>query len=382
MTAGRCPLTLIGEEIAGSWNEEALADIALVFGGRYLAYNSSLAPVHSYRDRVYSSPLALDTHEGCPYELCPQINGEADNEEIGNGGEDDLLPILGRYDCLMAAENLPGAQSVYSFRPPREGAKALLVGSEARGLRRRTRKQAHAIIEIPLISRNINCLNVAAAAAVMLYYLSQDLPMPTKQRSLASLQKSRPDLLLIGGCDPMELGSTIRSACAFGWERVFLDDRGDAWYECDRRIKSEGRGTARRGRNPIKVLPHREAYLADYRKMVVCTTHPCGRTPPQLPLIGKDLLLVLEDERSASTPWSPPAGWHGEVTYAALPQQPSPDRYHYRQMSAIALAEVARQLGEPISEGLYLRSRKDRYRREMEREETCIRFDLEDLLIF
>jgi hypothetical protein len=341
MTAGRSRITLIGEEIAGRWNTDALADIAPVFGGTYRAY------------------------------------AEAGESEAQDGG----VPMLRGYDCLVAAENRPGAQDVYTFRPPREGVHALLVGNEAKGLRRRTLKQVHAIVAIPVVSKNINCLNVASAAAAMLYYLSLEQALPTKKRTLTGIQKSRPDLLLLGSRDPMELGSAIRSACAFGWERVFLEDREDAWYECDRRIKSEGRGAARRGRNPIKVIPHREETLAGYRKMVVFTTQPCGRKPYQLPLTGRDLLIVLEDEKNASAPWSPPASWHGEVTYASLPAV-SPDRYHYRQMSTIALAEIARQLGEPDSGGLYLRSRKDRYRREMESMEAGIALDLEDLQIF
>lgn len=341
MLEGGCPITLIGEEIAGAWNEAALADIVQVFGGVYLAYDGAKESL------VGSEPL----------------------------------PILSRYDCLMAAENLPGAQSVYTFRPPRSGSQALLVGNEAKGLRRRTRKQAHVVVEIPLPSRNINCLNAAAAAAVMLYYLSLEQPLNIKQRSPGSLQKSRPELLLIGDADPMELGGAIRSACAFGWEHLFLEDRGGAWYDCDQRIRSEGRGAARRGRNPIKVIPHQMEHLADYSRMIVFTSHPCGRPPHQLPLTGNDLLIVLQDEKYSSSPWSPPSDWNGELTYASLPQTPS-DCYHYRQMSAIALAEIARQLGAPPANGIYLKSKKDRYRREMMCAETGTILDLEALSIF
>jgi len=35
----------------------------------------------------------------------------------------------------------------------------------------------------------------------------------------------RPELLLLGAGDHFELGSTIRSAAAFGWERAFIEDR-------------------------------------------------------------------------------------------------------------------------------------------------------------
>ncbi len=337
----RLPVTLIGEEIAGAWNETALADIAQTFGGSYLDYDGA-------------APDSLEA-EGSP--------------------------VLDRFDCLIAAENAPGAQSIYSYRPAGAGVQALIVGNEAKGLRRGTRKRAHFTVQIPLPSRNINCLNVAAAASVMLYYFAIEQQLPYKQRSLASIQRSRPDVLLVGGCDHMELGSALRSVCAFGWEKVFLDDRGDAWYDCCRRIKSEGRGTARRGRNPIKVLPYRAESLREYHKTIVFTTQSGGKAPHQLPLTGNDVLIVLQDEKAGHAPWLPPDGHCSEITYAALPQAPS-DRYHFRQMSSIALAEVARQLGEPTSEGIYLHGKRDRYRREMKPGETAPALDLDDLSIF
>ena len=347
------PITLIGEEIAGEWNSDALDAIAAVFGGSYLAYNA-----HDRPDSEY-----------------------------------ETSSILRGYDCLMAAENLPGAQSIYTFRPPRAGKHALLVGNEAKGLRRCTRRQAHTIVEIPLPSRNINCLNVAAAAAVMLYFLSECPPLKVKHRTRSSHRSSRPDLLLIGGSDPMELGSTIRSACAFGWERVFLHDAGSAWYACDRRIKSEGRGAARRGRNPIKVIPYREGQLETYQSIVVFTSlplpspgaqpHPvCGALLPQdICLAERNVLIVLQDETADGAPWIPPMPWNGTITYAVLPRAPR-DRYHFRQFSAIAIAEVARQLGEPAEKGVYLKSKKDRYRRAVGSAESGAELDLEALSIF
>src|SRR5258708_2075068 len=176
MTDSHTAITLIGEEIAGAWNEEALADIAEVFGGSYLSYDG-----------------AIESTAKC-----------------------EQSPVLSRFDCLMAAENLPEAKNIYSFRPPRTGRNALLVGNEAKGLRRRTRKQAHVTVEIPLVSKNINCLNVAAAAAVLLYNLSQERHLNTKQRSLANIRQNRPGVLFVGGSRPMELVSPIRSATAFG----------------------------------------------------------------------------------------------------------------------------------------------------------------------
>ncbi|HZP84016.1 MAG TPA: hypothetical protein VFB21_20415 [Chthonomonadaceae bacterium] len=64
-----------------------------------------------------------------------------------------------------------------------------------------------------------------------------------------------------------------------------------------------------------------------------------------------------------------------------LPSVPATG-YHYRQMASIALAEIARQLGRPDSEGLYLRGRRERYRREVEAEPGGDSLALEDLLLF
>jgi hypothetical protein len=338
LTTGRKPITLIGEEIAGDWNAAALADIANVFGGQYLGYDAADA----------------DPAEGPTTE------------------------ILARYDCLLAAENLPGAQSAYTFRPPAAESLALLVGNEAKGLRRRTLKQAHSVVEIPLASGQINCLNVAAAAAVLLTYLTLPNPLRSKRSTPAFVRRNRPELLLVGGGDAMELGSTIRSACAFGWDRVLLDDRGSAWYECDRRIKSEGRGAARRGRNPIRVIPQRQADLPEYRRTIVFSVAPGSPAPHETSLTGGDVLIALPDE---STVDARALAWPGSVTYVSLPRV-TRERYHYHQMTAIAMAEVSRQLGERTGGSIYLRSGRDRYRRTFEAAPSGTELDLEDLSVF
>ena len=62
-------------------------------------------------------------------------------------------------------------------------------------------------------------------------------------------------MLLIGGADHYELGSTIRSAGAFGWQRLLIEDRAGVWFGADRVTQSEGRAAARRARNPIRLIP-------------------------------------------------------------------------------------------------------------------------------
>ena len=401
------PFTLIGEEIAGAWNALALTDTARAFGGDYLAYDASNPAPHNVSDTAEAAP---DEDISAPPPASP----------------------LDAFGWLLAAENQPGAQSIYDCRPPvvisTEAAgqtftaaanancrRALIVGNEAKGLRRRTLKRADAVAEIPLVSQNINCLNVAAAASVMLYYLAVnearmaagDAPLGQKRQTLTAVQKARPDVLLIGGRDPMELGSAIRSACAFGWERVFLDDRHNAWYACDRLMKSEGRGAARRGRNPIKVIPFAPDLPHAYDTLVVVTRTRTDRPLYAAPLANRshysnspnpdgsnrshrsnhssgsaqNVLLVLADEQDANDVWNPPAGLQAGVVYAALP--PIADAlYHYRQAASIALAETARQLGLPDGNGIYLRGRKQRYQKTVTPTFDGICVDTEDLCVF
>lgn len=359
------PFTLIGEEIAGAWNAQALSDAAHAWGGDYLAYDAA-------------APLSANAIRGT-IESCSQPAQEEPAKAVASP--------LDAFDWLLAAENTTGAQSVYDCRPPvfntnsgqAEAARvttnrrALIVGNEAKGLRRGTLKRAHSVAEIPLVSQNINCLNVAAAAAVMLYYLAVneargakgDVCLGQKRQTLGAVQKARPDILLIGGRDPMELGSVIRSACAFGWERVFLEDRHNAWYACDRLMKAEGRGAARRGRNPIKVIPCPTDLCAAYDQVIVITRMQAGRPLYAMPLAARpaqNTLVVLADEQGVNEAWNAPRDLQVGVTYASLP--PVTDEwYHYRQAASIGLAEAARQIGRPDGNGIYLRSRKERYQK-------------------
>jgi tRNA G18 (ribose-2'-O)-methylase SpoU len=322
---------LIAEEIAGEWNNQALAAIARVFALEYCQH-----------------------------------------AEI----EEDLHTLYG-IAHLVASENLPDSACVYNYRPPAQTTWGIVVGNEAKGLRRRTLKQADAIVEVPVLSKTINCLNVAAAAAVMLYYLNQPRPLKYETKTLKAIQKRRPDLLLVSGKNPMELGSTLRSACAFGWQRVFLQDRGHCWYECDRMIKSQGRGAARRARNPIRVLPWDNDSQSEYQRLIVATVTPGNRNLWELPLITSSSLVVLADEAAGS--YIPPATFQGEILYASLPLI-SAESYFYRQAATIALAELARQLGNPQEPKTP--RRRQSYRREVVAEETGIILDMEDLLMF
>ena len=375
---GSVSFTLIGEEISGDWNAQALADVAHAFGGEYAAYAG-----HSSEQTRTNDTDATDNDTAA-----------AEGLSVFDGD------LLNSFDWLLGVENRQDAHNIYALKPPVLQNRALVVGNKAKGLRRRTLKQTHAVAEIPMVSQNINCLNVAAAAAIILYYLSvneqRHAPLGQSARTLNALQKARPDILLLGGHDFMELGSVVRSACAFGWERVFLADRHNAWYACDRLMKSEGRGAARRGRNPIKVIPCPADLLAHYKTVVVVTCEretgvphkPAGTSPLHQVQLTKrpdgPVLIVLPDESANAQDWMDwlqAAREQHCVIHAHLPAIAS-SQYHYRQSASIALAEVARQLGKTDGKGIYLHTKKQRYQKALEVTDTADWIELEDLRMF
>src|SRR5262249_19327746 len=113
---------------------------------------------------------------------------------------------------IIAVENARGASSVYGRRPLR-GAVTLAVGNERRGLSASTLAVASEIVAIPTASRAVNTLNVAAAAAVAGWYvLHGSGPQPRTSRP----SERRPAVLLVGD-DPVEIGSSLRTAAALGF---------------------------------------------------------------------------------------------------------------------------------------------------------------------
>jgi hypothetical protein len=129
------------------------------------------------------------------------------------------------------------------------------------------------------------------AAAIILYALERDLGR--KRLRPAWLSWRDVDVLVLGPRDPSELGSLLRSAWAFGWQRVFLDDRHGVWFTTDRSTVLAGRAAARREVNPLVIVPRERVNLADYQRVIVCDGQRDG-TPLSrfsLPDQGKVLLV-------------------------------------------------------------------------------------------
>src|ERR1043166_1744491 len=194
---------------------------------------------------------------------------------------------------IIAFENLPRAAEIYGYQAGRDF--ALMVGNERRGLSYECARLATDNVQVPMLSRRVNCLNVAAASAVALYYLGGKRVGPMAVRGEPN--NPRPELLLLGPADHVELGSAIRSTAGFGWGRVFIEDRQRVWFGCERTVRSEGRAAARRGKNEILCIPCPAGAAQSFTRVTIITTQPSGAPVHRVNLArGTSQLIVIPDE--------------------------------------------------------------------------------------
>ena len=246
---------------------------------------------------------------------------------------------LARSDvAILAIENTCDSEDLFKYRPP-TGRLAVIVGNERKGISRSVLRLADRVLRIPIASAHINTVNVAAAAAIALFHLSRSRE---GRIGASGGGRSRPDVLLTGVSDAIELGSGVRSAACFGWPHLFVDDRHAAWFACDRVTRSLGRGAARRGRNPIRVLPVRDDVAFDE----VCVVNARGDGEPlrRTDLArGRGQLVVIAgdkegfDEHSATR-----LGRRVRRVCLETDATPAPP---FRLIASIVLAEITRQVG-------------------------------------
>jgi hypothetical protein len=243
---------------------------------------------------------------------------------------------------LVAFDNLPGAADIYGYNAGQDF--ALMVGNERRGLSYECAKLATDKVQVPMFSRRVNCLNVAAASAVALYYLCGTRVGPMAVRGEPNIR--RPEVLLLGAGDHVELGSAIRSTAAFGWGRVFVEDRHQVWFGCERAIRSEGRAAARRGKNEILCIPCAGEATHGFARVTIINTHAFGVPLHRINLArGPGQLVVIPDEKAVDQSAEMWSRLGKQVEFAHL-QIPATDfHYHYRLTATIALAEISRQVG-------------------------------------
>lgn len=326
----RTPISLVGDGIENPGNAQAMMDAAGMFGASCL-FRDRHALAASWEDR-------------------DRLPGFVTTDELTR-----------EYSPIVAFDNLPGAADVYGFRLPRPSGfvPAVVMGNERHGISHDIQSIAHHRVQIPMFARpgSVNCLNVAAASAVALYYLSRG--GGTGLRTTQHPGKRRPELMLVGGASHVELGSSIRSACAFGWERVLVDDSYGVWFGAGRSISAEGRAAARRHRNPIRLIPitrNRGSGSGSGRYDHYAFSEVCVvRTSPtrvSVPLHkanlarGPQQLLVVPDESGMEVEAIDWQQLGKTVNFVHLDLPVHDYSYRYRLVATIVLAEAARQIGQ------------------------------------
>jgi hypothetical protein len=248
---------------------------------------------------------------------------------------------LASCDPIVALENSDGAEDLYGFQAPPGARLALVVGNERSGISRPILDRAQRTVHIPMASPKINTVNVAAAAAIALYRMSQG--GRGRLRTRPDPGRSRPEILIVEPRDPIEVGSAVRSAAALGWGRMFIDDRQGVWFAADRVMRSLGRGAARRGRNEIHVLPS-PTDSRGFDEAIVVTVHGDGEPLERVDLArGSRQLIVIPDESAPEAPQLSRIA--RQVRHVRLNLPASRCETRLRLIASIVFAEVARQVG-------------------------------------
>jgi tRNA(Leu) C34 or U34 (ribose-2'-O)-methylase TrmL len=294
--------TLVGFEIEGEWNVPLLVNAAEMSGASLLLAESRI-----------------------PFSATGIVNGSM----VG------IDEVLNQFDQVLACETTVKSRPVYEFAMPR-GHVGLIVGNERNGIPGKLLKRVHQVISIPMLGKGSSSVNVAVAAAIILYVAERDLGRK-RLRSVALTHRDV-DVLVFGPSDPSELGSFLRSAWAFGWQRVFLSDPGGAWFTNDRQTILAGRAAARNEVNRLVVCPREQLNFGDYDQIVVCDKTRSGDPLSRFALRnqGKVLLVYGDADESLDAGESVQQIY---VDHAATTVDPC-----FRHAGSILLSVVSQQL--------------------------------------
>ena len=254
---------------------------------------------------------------------------------------------LAAFAPRIALDNLRGAVSVFDAHAGAGPAPALLVGNEQRGLTPAFQSAAMQSIVIPMRSPNVSTLNVAAAAATALWFLTVGRQGRRRGRGGGPL----PEVLFLDPRDHVELGCSIRSAAALGWQRVFVADRFGVWFDAPRAVVAEGRAAARRHKNSIRVIPVPDPAVLLSTPHVIVTPYGGAPSIQAVRLQGPGLLVFADDGAAIAVGSRATTGTRQgravlphEATLVSL-GQPRTAVPRLRFTATIALAEVARRYG-------------------------------------
>lgn len=213
-----------------------------------------------------------------------------DGESVSTLETACLEKVLEGCRHVIACETSHNSANVYDFPAPRETT-AVIVGNEEQGIPRHVLKWADRVVSIPMVPSSLSSLNVAAAAAIMLYVLTKDLGR--KPRPKSRLRTVDVDLFVEAPTDPHELGSLLRSAFAFGWRRVYISDPHRVWFTEESKVILESRAAARRAKNPLAVLPAEQLDPSRYDAVLLCDNTRQGHPLSKLRLSECQRLLIV-----------------------------------------------------------------------------------------
>jgi hypothetical protein len=130
---------------------------------------------------------------------------------------------------------------------------------------------------------------------------------------------------------------------------VGLIDSGPVWFTRDRATYVQGRGAARRHKNPLAVFPcNPDPPCPPYDVGVVVTSQGEGPSFWRTRLPSGPRTVIFVPDTGRGDPAGDPATYTRlartvQVVSLDLPEEKQP--YPYRLVTAVVLAEVARRLG-------------------------------------
>jgi tRNA C32,U32 (ribose-2'-O)-methylase TrmJ len=243
--------------------------------------------------------------------------------------------MLGQFDRVLACETALQSRSVFEYAVPR-GHVGVIVGNERNGIPRKLLKKADQVISIPMLGKGLSSVNVAVAAAIVLYVAQRDFAR--KRLRPVALSHRDVDVLAFAPADPSELGSFLRSAWAFGWQRVFLADPHGVWFTDDHATILAGRAAARCEVNRLVVIPSEQLNLGDYDQVIVCDTTRSGGPLSRFTLRSDGKALVVYGDADGSL-YSRESAERVFVDHAATTVEP-----RFRHAGSILLSVISQQL--------------------------------------
>lgn len=281
-------LTLVGLDIEGEWNVPLLRNVAEIS-------RASLMFAQANDSSSVADDSLVSVRQSVSFPPAGKIQGERVppgeiTQSLQDGGLPRIDELLPQFDYVIACETTKRSRAVYDYAVPC-GHLAVIVGNERRGIPNRLLKKADQVVSIPMLGRGMSSVNVAVAAAIVLYALDRDFGRKCVRPSALSCRDV--DVLVLGPANPSELGSLLRSAWAFGWQRVFLDDRNGVWFTKDRPTVLAGRAAARREVNPLVVAPYEQIDLREYDRVVVCDGESQGTPLSRFSLPDPSKMLLV-----------------------------------------------------------------------------------------